>query len=287
YHAVYHERRSLYDAVALRLEDPRGQEAADVRRIDLLELRIMLPAVIAVIGQPVVRLFRRVQNAFVSKAALDRHFCGLREIDRLERFQILAAILHFRFAEPLRVIRRHDGGLCVLDLRKVSLAKQMKLFARVEELNRKCVFIAAKPLDPLSVLRPHLDKAGLIAFARTRLEDDLAQFIGFEIADGRKVRGEAAPEAVDHMAGDATALARKDLLADRRISGNLFRFPAHRTQVADNLPDLVVRKSHRGHCGSRNTVLDDIEKRGVLIAMFEDALVYSRAAPAIAFRAVT
>src|SRR5262249_47687236 len=163
----------------------------------------------------------------------------------------------------------------------------MKFFARIEELNRKCVFIAAKPLDPLSVLRPHLDKARLISFARTRFEDDLAQFIGFEIADGRKVRGEAAPEAVDHMAGDATALARKDLLADRRISGNLFRFPAHRTQVADDLPDLVVRKSHRGHCGSSNTVLDDIEKRGVLIAMFEDALVYSRAAPAIAFRAVT
>src|SRR5262245_28641272 len=163
----------------------------------------------------------------------------------------------------------------------------MKFFAGVEELNRICVFIAAKPFDPLSVLRPHLDKAGLIAFARTRLEDDLAQFIGFEIADGRKVRGETAPGAVDHMAGDAAALAGKDLLANRRISDDLFRFPAHRTQVAYNLPDLVVRKAHRGHCGSRNTVLDYSEKRGVLGAMFEDAFVNSRAAPAIAFGSVT
>src|SRR5262245_2339501 len=163
----------------------------------------------------------------------------------------------------------------------------MKFFARIEELNRKCVLIAAKPLDPFSVLCPHLDKAGLIAFARTRLEDYLAQFIGFEIADGRKVWGEATPEAVDHMAGDATALAGKDLLANRRISGNLFRFPAHRTQVAYNLPDLVVRKAHRGHRGPRNPVLDDIEERGVLIAMFEDAPVNSRASPAIAFRAMT
>src|SRR5262245_62999418 len=121
----------------------------------------------------------------------------------------------------------------------------MKFFAGVEELNRICVFIAAKALDPLSVFRPRLDKAGLIAFARTRIEDDLAQFIGFEIADGRKVRGEAAPDAVDHMAGDATALAGKDLLANRRIPANLFRFPAHRTQVADNLPALVVLKAPR------------------------------------------
>src|SRR5262245_25867819 len=167
----------------------------------------MLPAVIAVIGQPVVRLFRRVQNAFVSKAALHGHFYGLREIGRLERFQIGDEILDFGFAEPLRVIRGHDRGLCILDLREVSLAKQMKFFARIEELNRKRVFIAAKPLDPLSVLRPHLDKAWLIAFARARLEDYLAQFNGFEIADARKVRGEAAPETVDHMAGDATDLA--------------------------------------------------------------------------------
>src|SRR5262245_53727612 len=89
------------------------------------------------------------------------------------------------------------------------------------------------------------------------------------------------------MAGDATALAGKDLLASRRISGNLFRFPAHRTQVADNLPDLVVRKAHSRHCGSGNTVLDDIEKRAILVAMFEDAPVNSRASPSIAFRAVT
>src|SRR5262245_24740586 len=89
------------------------------------------------------------------------------------------------------------------------------------------------------------------------------------------------------MAGDATAFAGKDLLAGLRISGNLFRFAAQRTQVADKLPNLVVRKAHRGHCGSRNTVLDDIEKRCVLIAMFEDAFVNSRTAPAITFRAVT
>src|SRR5262245_44825418 len=89
------------------------------------------------------------------------------------------------------------------------------------------------------------------------------------------------------MAGNATAPAGKDLLANRRIPGNLFRFTAHRTQVAYNLPDLVVRKAHRGHSRSRNAVLDDIEQRAILIAMFEDALVNSRASPSIAFRAVT
>src|SRR5262249_19263151 len=165
--------------------------------------------------------------------------------------------------------------------------KQMKFFARIEELNRICVFIAAKPLDPLSILHLHLDKARLIAFARTRFEDDLAQFIGLEIADGRKVWGVAAPEAVDHMAGNAASLAGKDLLAGRRVSGDLFRFFAHRTQVTDDLPDLVVRKAHRGHRVSRIAVLDDIERRAVFIPAFEDALVNSRASPAVAFRAVT
>ncbi len=90
----------------------------------------MLTSVIAKVRQPVVGLLRRVENAFVSEAALHRHHCRFSRVSCLERFQISDQIVQFRFRQTLTEVGRHDRLLSVLDLGNVFLSEQGETLRR-------------------------------------------------------------------------------------------------------------------------------------------------------------
>ncbi len=67
--------RARDDAARPGLEDPCRTDPLDVLGVDLVQRAVALPAVVAVVGEPVLRLRTGFQNAFVGDA-LHHRWCG-------------------------------------------------------------------------------------------------------------------------------------------------------------------------------------------------------------------
>src|SRR4030095_15423037 len=72
HHTVDNERRRLDDAGPLDLIRPRELERRDVLRVDLIERRVAMGLVRTGVGQPVLRIALRLQEAFVRYLGADR-----------------------------------------------------------------------------------------------------------------------------------------------------------------------------------------------------------------------